>query len=255
MKNEIDRDDHLYTYLAFKEDQDARTRGENPDYHPVILNERQSKYLPEFGDNIIKGMMKYITSDSVMFEYGSGGSTFYFPKFVKKFYSVEFITKFHEKIEYELKENFSYDNVYYYCKEPNQFAGDKVLDAYLSDITDSDYQRLKEKYPHHTEHTIKRYWQFRDHVDFIYSIKPEKIDVALVDGRARGMCATRVAEFMDENGVIFIDDFMDRHNEYFGPTEQEDFYKMFEHVETLHDDSDPLGRRGSARMIVLRKKS
>jgi len=110
-----------------------------------------------------------------------------------------------------------------------------------SDITEEKYLELKKKYPHHTEHNIKRYWQFRDYVDHIHKLGVKKFDVVLVDGRARGWCATNCLDYLDETGIVFIDDFNNRKEEYFGPTEQEDFFKMFEPVEELGD------------MIVLRK--
>ena len=216
------------------------------------MNKRQYEGLPEFDDNIIDGMMKYIKNDSIMLEYGSGGSTLYFPKFVKKFYSIEFVTEFYKKIQSELEEKFNYNNVYCYCVEPTQFRGTEPLSVRECDITNKQYKKLKEKYPHHTEHSIKRYWQFRDHVDFIDTIGLEKIDVALIDGRARGMCATKVAEYMDGTGIIFMDDFFGRSNEYFGPTEKEDFLKMFDLVETLYRN-DSIGR-GTGQMAVFRKK-
>ena len=70
----------------------------------------------------------------------------------------------------------------------------------------------------------------------------DKFDVVLVDGRARGFCATKVLDYIDENGIVFIDDFYTRLNEYFGPTEKENFWEVFEEVEKL------------GRMAVLKKK-
>ena len=61
-----------YTQTAFdemvrsKEERELIANGENPDYYPVILNKRQYEGLPEFDDNIIDGMMKYIKNDSIM---------------------------------------------------------------------------------------------------------------------------------------------------------------------------------------------
>ena len=43
----------------------------------ITLNDRQASSLPEFDDSIIAGMMKYIDRDTVMLEYGSGGSTLF----------------------------------------------------------------------------------------------------------------------------------------------------------------------------------
>ena len=205
--------------------------------HPIKLNERQLNHMPEFDDDIISGMMKYINEDSIMLEYGSGGSTLYFPKYVKEFYSIEFYEDFYNII----KSRMNFDNVHYHLVPPNQFKADEVLSMEDSDITEEKYLELKKKWPHHTEHNIKRYWQFRDYVDHIHKLGVKKFDVVLVDGRARGWCATNCLDYIDENGIVFIDDFNFRENEYFGPTEQEDFFKMFELVEKLD------------RMIVLRK--
>lgn len=219
----------------------------------ITLNDRQASSLPEFDDSIIAGMMKYIDRDTVMLEYGSGGSTLFFSKFVKELYTLEHYDKFYQIIK---SSTDRLDNVHYYLVEPNHVKGkyvpadragedragaDRVAVA-DSDISDEKYDELKEKYPYHTEHNIRRYWQYRDYVDHVDELGVDKFDVVLVDGRARGFCATKVMDYIDESGVVFIDDFYPRLNEYFGPTDKEDFFKVFEEVERL------------GRMAVLKKR-
>ena len=205
----------------------------------VTLNNRQASSLPEFDDSIITGMKKYIDRDTVMLEYGSGGSTLFFSKFVKELYSLEHYDRFYQVIK---SSTDKLDNVHYYLVEPNQGKGKDVPSATDSDISDEKYDELKEKYPYHTEHNIRRYWQYRDFVDYVDELGVDKFDVVLVDGRARGFCATKVLDYIDESGVVFIDDFYTRLNEYFGPTDKENFFEVFEEVERL------------GRMAVLKKR-
>lgn len=205
----------------------------------ITLNNRQASSLPEFDDFIITGMMKYIDRDTVMLEYGSGGSTLFFSKFVKELYSLEHYDRFYQVIK---SSTDKLDNVHYYLVEPNQGKGKDVPAATDSDISDEKYDELKEKYPYHTEHNIRRYWQYRDFVDYVDELGVDKFDVVLVDGRARGFCATKVLDYIDESGVVFVDDFYTRPKEYFGPTDKENFFEVFEEVERL------------GRMAVLKKR-
>ena len=45
-------------------------------------------YKPYMEDNEIKLIEYYLNTNDTMFEWGSGGSTLWFSKFVKKYYSI-----------------------------------------------------------------------------------------------------------------------------------------------------------------------
>ena len=45
--------------------------------------------MPWLTDLQIETVVKYLNENDIMLEYGAGGSTMYFPKYVKDYYSIE----------------------------------------------------------------------------------------------------------------------------------------------------------------------
>ena len=45
---------------------------------------------PWMDDSEINTIIKYLNKEDIMLEWGSGGSTNYFPQFVKEYYSIPF---------------------------------------------------------------------------------------------------------------------------------------------------------------------
>ena len=48
---------------------------------------------------------KYLSPETIMLEYGSGGSTLYFSKFVKEYYSIEHDKKWYDEIKIKISDN------------------------------------------------------------------------------------------------------------------------------------------------------
>ena len=62
-------------------------------------------------DNEIGLVMKYLSSDKVMLEWGSGGSTNTFSKFVKKYYSIEHDTTWAKEVQKNLNSNVTFYHI------------------------------------------------------------------------------------------------------------------------------------------------
>lgn len=116
---------------------------------------------------------KYLTSESVVMEWGSGGSTVEFSKHVKKYYSVEHNYGWYEEVKAAAPSNVS---LFY---KPNK--------------------ELPEHY-HQSE-----YVHYSEYLDVVYEIG-DLFDVVLIDGRARRLCALKVIPYLKPNAIVIIHD-------------------------------------------------
>jgi predicted O-methyltransferase YrrM len=119
---------------------------------------------------------KFLGKDKIMLEWGSGGSTIYFSKRVKKLYSIEHNKEYCNKLN-----GLTPKNTNLYCIPPNKTI----------DIIDSDFSSY--------ENYITKTNDFK-----------EKFDVILIDGRARVECAKQSLKLIKENGVVLIHDFWNK---------------------------------------------
>jgi len=116
----------------------------------------------------------------IMLEWGSGGSTTEFPKYVKKYYSIEHDPSWFDNVKKETP-----DNVDYHLIE---------LDKPLTDPTQKT--------------------QVQTYLDFVDKLGVEKFDRVLIDGRGRGWCAEKVLPYLKEDSIVFIHDYWQR-SQYF----------------------------------------
>ena len=112
----------------------------------------------------------------IMLEWGSGGSTTEFPKYVKKYYSIEHDPSWFDNVKKETP-----DNVDYHLIE---------LDKPLTDPTQKT--------------------QVQTYLDFVDKLGVEKFDRVLIDGRGRGWCAEKVLPYLKEDSIVFIHDYWQR---------------------------------------------
>lgn len=118
----------------------------------------------------------FLTPETVMLEWGSGGSTHYFSKLVKKYFSIEHNQKWYKKTLIGLPENV----VYRFIPANN-----------IVDPRQSTYQ------------------DYKKYIDTAISFNM-KFDVILIDGRARVACAMHAVALLNPGGVIFVHDFWKR---------------------------------------------
>lgn len=118
---------------------------------------------------------KHLTSEAVVMEWGSGGSTVEFSKRVKKYYSVEHNPEWYAKVK-----NAIPPNVNLFFREVGTLPSDDVYNQ-------------------------STYEYYKDYLDVVYEIG-EMFDVALIDGRARRLCALKIIPYLKPNAVVVIHD-------------------------------------------------
>lgn len=182
--------------------------------------------LPWMTDKQIAKVKAYLKPSNIMLEWGAGGSTMYFAKFVKELHSIEHIEKWCNQ---DFPSNVSINHVHpdYHPKKDPGVKG--------STIPQDKYDEIKAEHPYANDHAIKRYWQFKSYVDKVADLGVEKFDRVLIDGRARSFCAFKVLDFIGPRALVFIDNFYDR------PAYQ-DVLSVYEEIDGAHS------------LIVLRKK-
>jgi len=116
---------------------------------------------------------KYLDKDDVMLEWGSGGSTLYFSKYVNEYYSIEHDEKWYNKIKSQVE-----DNTHIYLCKPN-----------------------------HPRTVPAQRYQFEDYINYIEKIGV-KFDKILIDDRARFFCTEKAVDYLKPNGVLFFHDWI-----------------------------------------------
>ena len=119
---------------------------------------------------------KYLSSDDVLLEWGSGNSTMYFSGIVKKVISIEHDIDWINKIQ-------------------------TAIDTY--DIKNISIHHVPANSPFPNP---CRYEQFKDYVEYPIN-KKFKITRVLIDGRARKYCAKAIYNVINKNTIVFIHDF------------------------------------------------
>lgn len=161
--------------------------------------------LPLMRQPEIDMIVSYLKPEYVMFEWGSGGSTLYFPKFVKLYYTVE-----------------------------SQAHWFKIVSLFVS----KDEELRKKVFMNYTPIPIYDYSSttlthddFKAYVECIKLI-PDKLDVILVDGdnKSRVFCALEALKHIDENTIVFIHDYYNREELH---AQVEEHYDVIDKVETL----------------------
>ena len=114
----------------------------------------------------------YLNKDMIMLEWGSGGSTLYFPRFVKMYHSIEHSKGWYHRILDNITEN---TRLYYVP------------------------QNLPRTRPTKRD-------EFKDYVEYIHCIGVPKYDAVFIDGRARVACAMEAIKYMEGTSVMFLHD-------------------------------------------------
>lgn len=153
----------------------------------VQTDNKQFSFVPEYGVSmfltpiqmeipwmpfsVIYWLRKRLKPSMSVFEYGSGGSTLFFAKYVNNVTSIEHVQEWTDMLNEKLEvKGFTNAKVYCIPRESNK-------------KTDADY----EKYARSIQHTEKKY------------------DVIVIDGRARVQCAIHAITHVKKKGIIVLD--------------------------------------------------
>jgi|694.fasta_scaffold02536_11 glycosyltransferase involved in cell wall biosynthesis len=131
---------------------------------------------PWMSDTEISTITKYLNKNDIMLEWGSGGSTNYFPQFVDRYYSIEHDKNWYNEISGGVPTNVIFNLV--------------QVDENLTDPTQ--------------KHQVKTY------IDFVDTLGVLKFDKVLIDGRGRGWCAEKIVPYLHEDSIVFIHDYWQR---------------------------------------------
>lgn len=124
----------------------------------------------------------YLKKDYTFLEYGAGGSTLHFSKFVNKYISIEHDKNWIDKIS--SANLLSKNTTIYYCPSNNTSLKLPVWSGSYED--------------------------FYNYINYVDNIDIKKYDVILIDGRARQYCAKKLLSYIDNNSIVFVHDFFER---------------------------------------------
>lgn len=190
----------------------------------------------------------YLNDSKVVLEYGCGGSTLHYSKFVKKYISIENVPGWYEKIN-----NRKRENTFMYLESAKKDLHDVELEKNAQLLLECRYKqgRMSGANPKEESSSFlkdgKIYFSGKRllHMDardgyewhnlINYVNKPlelikeyEKFDIVLVDGVAREFCAYRAKDLIKDDGLIFFHDF--KRTQYHGVL---NFYEIVEQADTL----------------------
>lgn len=141
---------------------------------------------PLMTDKECECITSYLKPHHTFFEWGSGGSTLYFPYFVKEYYSVEHFRHWERLVKHKLKEHPDIK---------------KKVELYY----------IPNDLPYEYTDKIERY-VFESYIKSIGLPGHKRYDIILVDGenRTRGYCAEEALSYMDKDSILFIHDYYKR---------------------------------------------
>ena len=191
-------------------------------------------------------IQSYLSDKKIMLEYGCGGSTTIFPRYVKKYYSIEHNLDSFWNVQQEIY-NDKLDNVeIHLCDIPKgvptkreefwERYDDNIL--YASEHLDTNIPSFEDcVYP-------KDKYVWNEYIDYVDKLNVKLFDVILIDGRARTDCAYKVLNYIDKGSIVFIHDFWPR----------SEYHKVFEWYDEVVSIKDTQQGDGGQTIVGLKKK-
>ena len=191
-------------------------------------------------------IQSYLSDKKIMLEYGCGGSTTIFPRYVKKYYSIEHNLDWFWNVQQEIY-NDKLDNVeIHLCDIPKgvptkreefwERYDDNIL--YASEHLDTNIPSFEDcVYP-------KDKYVWNEYIDYVDKLNVKLFDVILIDGRARTDCAYKVLNYIDKGSIVFIHDFWPR----------PEYNKVFEWYDEVVSIKDTQQGDGGQTIVGLKKK-
>lgn len=150
--------------------------------------------VPWINFDLKEWLDKNLNKEMVVFEYGSGGSTLYYSKKVKKVITVEHDQSWYGVVKGRLdKKNIMNVDI---CCCPSEKNINNENDTYLS--SDKNYEGQN----------------FKRYVEKIKEYPDNYFDLIIVDGRARNSCMNNVLPKIKDGGYILLDN---SEREEYGP--------------------------------------
>jgi hypothetical protein len=195
----------------------------------VMINKNSKASVVGMTEKEVSKIEKYIKSEDTVLEWGSGGSTLYFPNMVKKYVSIEHDINWYDKIKPDTSWNVDFYHVPI-PKDNSKLKLDALLDehSHFAHLMAGDTQVIDGI----------TYWPTRERydwhcgIDYIkkpLSLSDDKYDIVIVDGRCRAMCAYLATHILKDDGYLLFHDFVPR-KYYHGILK---YYEVIDKVDTL----------------------
>jgi predicted O-methyltransferase YrrM len=133
----------------------------------------------------IEKIIAHLSPKHTMLEWGSGGSTLFFPPKVARYYSIEHDPTWYHSVAQEIAKR-GLKNVHISLVKPN---------APLTHPT--------------------KYNEVKDYIEFPKKLGIPRFDRVLIDGRGRPECAKALLPLIDGNSIVFFHDFYLPGREYY----------------------------------------
>ena len=175
---------------------------------------------PWMSDIEIDLVMKYLSSEKTMLEWGSGGSTNTFSKYVKKYYSIEHDNSWAKKIQNTLNDNVTF----FHIPQSSGYSSNIPLRNIHSNLVTSYLNYIKQ----------------------IHNIGEKYFDIILIDGRCRKWCAIEALKYIDKNSIVFIHDFYTPGREYY-----QDVFEYYDVVESIKSGQSMVALKPKENMVNI----
>ena len=141
-------------------------------------------------------LIQFLTKDSVVLEYGSGGTTVAFGCDAKEWHSIEHDETWFNKVKESLispkKTPRKYENVHCHFAK-NTPLSPKERKRAVAEWGEPIVVDGIEK-------------EFKDYIDMVDKIGVEKYDIVLIDGRARTFCLKKILPYLKETSFVYVHD-------------------------------------------------
>ena len=139
----------------------------------------------------IQTITQYLNFDNIMLEYGSGGSTLYFSKLVKEYYSIEHNLEWYNKIVNTI-DALPNTKIFHIERDLHTSGNSRIIASSLDTLEQSS-----------------RFQDFYKYIHFPAQLNT-KFDAVLIDGRARPECGKFIKSYLTPNAYIFVHDYWPR---------------------------------------------
>ncbi|MBC8147589.1 MAG: hypothetical protein H8E98_06345 [Bacteroidetes bacterium] len=157
-------------------------------------------------------VISYLTPNSTMLEWGSGGSTITFSNYVKLYYSIEHNLDWYVDVRKELVDK-NIENVGHYLschpKGRAEVYGeffDKWRE-YLIDISQEENNNIVGLTNYYD---VRDRFIWKDYIDFIDRFETISFDFIFIDGQSRPNCAKKALDYIGNESIVFIHDYFKR---------------------------------------------
>ena len=192
-------------------------------------------------------VQSYCSKDSIMLEYGCGGSTTIFPKYVKEYYSIEHNLDWYWNVQQELYDDKIFNVNLHLCDIP------KGVPTKREEFWEKYDDNLLYASEHLDNHNIPKLddcvyprdrYVWYEYIDYVDKLGVKHFDIVFIDGRARTDCAYKVLNYIDDDSIVFIHDFWPRR----------EYHKVFDYYTEVVSIKDTQLGDGGWTIVGLKKK-